>query len=98
MSQVRVHRLGHEKSSAYEQARAALSIIEKALADAGASSADVVRTVVYLRDINDAEEVAKAHLEMFDKVRPASTLVQVTSMLRPWQKVEIEAYAKVSKG
>ena len=75
----------------------ALSIIEKALADAGASSADVVRTVVYLRDINDAEEVAKAHLEMFDKVRPASTLVQVTSMLRPWQKVEIEAYAKMSK-
>ena len=51
---------GHEKSSAYEQARAALSIIEKALADAGASFADVVRTVVYLRDINDAEEVAKA--------------------------------------
>ena len=48
-------------------------------------------------DINDAEEVAKAHLEMFDKVRPASTLVQVTSMLRPWQKVEIEAYAKMSK-
>ena len=40
--------VGHEKSSAYEQARAALSIIEKALADAGASSADVVRTVVYL--------------------------------------------------
>jgi enamine deaminase RidA (YjgF/YER057c/UK114 family) len=54
--------------------------------------------VVYLRDINDAEEVAKAHLETFDKVRPASTLVQVTSMLRPWQKVEIEAYAKVSTG
>jgi enamine deaminase RidA (YjgF/YER057c/UK114 family) len=90
--------VGHEKSSAYEQARAALSIIEKALADAGASSADVVRTVVYLRDINDAEEVAKAHLETFDKVRPASTLVQVTSMLRPWQKVEIEAYAKLPTG
>jgi hypothetical protein len=32
------------------------------------------------------------------KVRPASTLVQVTSMLRPWQKVEIEAYAKVPTG
>jgi len=42
-----------------------------------------------------SEEVAKAHLETFDKVRPASTLIQVTSMLRPWQKVEIEAYAKV---
>jgi enamine deaminase RidA (YjgF/YER057c/UK114 family) len=87
--------VGHEKSDAYTQARAALAIIEKALAEAGASAADVVRTVVYLRDINDAEDVARAHLETFDKIRPASTLVQVTSMLRPWQKVEIEAYAKV---
>jgi enamine deaminase RidA (YjgF/YER057c/UK114 family) len=87
---------GHEKSDAYSQTRAALAIIEKALTEAGASTADVVRTVVYLRDINDAEDVARAHLETFDKVRPASTLVQVTSMLRPWQKVEIEAYAKTS--
>ncbi len=87
--------VGHEKSDAYTQARAALAIIEKALGEAGAKTADVVRTVVYLRDINDAEDVARAHLETFDKVRPASTLVQVTSMLRPWQKVEIEAYAKV---
>lgn len=87
---------GHEKSDAYVQARAAIAIIEKALADAGASANDVVRTVVYLRDINDAEYVARAHLETFDKIRPASTLVQVTSMLRPWQKVEIEAFAKLS--
>jgi enamine deaminase RidA (YjgF/YER057c/UK114 family) len=86
---------GHEKSDTYTQARAALAIIEKALADAGAAAADVVRTVVYLRDINDAEDVARAHLETFDKIRPASTLVQVTSMMRPWQKVEIEAYAKL---
>lgn len=88
----------HEKSDAYTQARAALDIVEKALKDAGATAADVVRTVVYLRDINDADAVAKAHLETFHTVRPASTLVQVTSMLRPWQKVEIEAYAKVGRG
>jgi enamine deaminase RidA (YjgF/YER057c/UK114 family) len=86
---------GHEKSDAYVQARAAIAIIEKALSEAGASANDVVRTVVYLRDINDAEDVARAHLETFDKIRPASTLVQVTSMLRPWQKVEIEAFAKI---
>lgn len=86
----------HEKSDAFAQARAALDVIGKALEDAGASFDDVVRTVVYLRDINDAEDVARAHLERFDKIRPASTLVQVTSMLRPWQKVEIEAYAKVA--
>jgi enamine deaminase RidA (YjgF/YER057c/UK114 family) len=87
---------GHEKSDAYVQARAAIAIIEKALSEAGASANDVVRTVVYMRDINDAEDVARAHLETFDKIRPASTLVQVTSMLRPWQKVEIEAFAKIS--
>ena len=87
--------VGHEKSDAYTQARAALGIIEKALGEAGAGLQHVVRTVVYLRGINDAEDVARAHLESFDKVRPASTLVQVTSMLRPWQKVEIEAYAKL---
>ncbi len=86
---------GHEASDAYQQTRAALAIIEKALAEAGASFDHVVRTVVYVRDIADAELVAKGHLETFDKIRPASTLVQVTSMLRPWQKVEIEAYAKV---
>ena len=88
--------VGHEKSGAYAQARAALEIIEKALGEAGATTADVVRTVVYLRDVNDAEDVAKAHLETFDKIRPASTLIQVSSMLRPWQKVEIEVYAQLS--
>lgn len=87
---------GHEKSDAYAQARAVLEIIEKALSEAGATAADVIRTVVYLRDVNDADAVARAHLETFDKIRPASTLIQVTSMLRPWQKVEIEAYAKLS--
>lgn len=87
---------GYEKSDAYKQARAALEIIEKALGEAGATAADVVRTVVYLRDVNDAEDVAKAHLETFDKIRPASTLIQVSSMLRPWQKVEIEVYAQLA--
>lgn len=84
---------GHEKSDSYEQAKAALAIIEKALKEAGASFSDVVRTVVYVRDINDAELVARAHAEAFGSVRPASTLVQVTSMMRPWQKVEVEAFA-----
>ncbi|QOF73366.1 RidA family protein [Aminobacter sp. SR38] len=87
---------GHEDSDAYIQTRAALSIIEKALADAGAGLEHVVRTVVYIRDIADAEAVARGHLISFDSIRPASTLIQVSSMLRSWQKVEIEAYAKLS--
>lgn len=88
----------HEKADAYEQARAALATIEKALKEAGSGFADVVRTVVYLRDINDADGVAKAHLEAFDAIRPASTLVQIDSMIRTWQKVEIEAYAILTQG
>lgn len=84
---------GYEKSGVYEQAKAVLGVVENALKEGGATPKDVVRTVVYLRDINDAEEVAKAHSEWFGDVRPASTLVQVVSMMRPWQKVEIEAYA-----
>lgn len=86
----------HEHSDAYDQAWAALAIIEKAIADAGGALRHVVRTVVYLREISDADLVARAHREVFGEVRPASTLVQVTSMLRPWQKVEIEAYAKLA--
>ncbi len=84
----------HEKSDCYTQARAALEIIGRALAEAGSSFDETVRTTVFLRDINDAEEVARAHVETFGAVRPASTLIQVTSMMRPWQKVEIELTAQ----
>ena len=83
----------HEASDAYTQARAALAVIEKTLKDAGAGIEQVVRTVVYVRDIADADGIARAHLETFNAVRPASTMVQISSLLRPWQKVEIEAYA-----
>lgn len=86
----------YEHSNAYEQARAILVTVNNVLAEAGMSAEDVVRTVVYLRDINDAAPVAKAHSEVFDTIRPASSLIQVDSMLRPWQKVEIETYAIVA--
>ncbi len=82
-----------EKGSAYEQSKAILKTIATALEKAETPLTDVVRTVVYVRDMNDAEEVAKAHCEVFGTIKPASTLVQVISMMRPWQKVEIEAYA-----
>lgn len=87
--------VGHEDSDAETQTRAILAIVEKAIAEAGGRMSDVVRTVVYVRDMADADGVARGHLEHFDAIRPASTLVQVSSMLRPWQKVEIETYAKV---
>lgn len=85
---------GHERSDTYTQAKAALEIIGRALAEAGSSFDDTVRTTVFLRDIFDAEQVARAHVETFGTVRPASTLVQVSAMMRPWQKVEIELTAQ----
>jgi enamine deaminase RidA (YjgF/YER057c/UK114 family) len=78
---------------AYVQSVAVLDIIEKALSEAGASMSDVVRTVVYVTDMGDAQSVARAHGERFGDIRPASTLVEVTALLKPEMKVEIEAYA-----
>lgn len=82
-----------EHDGTYAQAKAALAIIGKALGEAGSSFSEVVRTVVYVKDIADADEVARAHSEIFGTIRPASTMVQVSAMLRAWHRVEIEAYA-----
>jgi enamine deaminase RidA (YjgF/YER057c/UK114 family) len=89
---------GNEDKDAYGQAKVALAIIEKALKDAGSGFTEVVRTVVYVTDMADADLVAKAHCETFGDIRPASTLVQVVRLFRPWQKVEIEAYAILGAG
>jgi len=83
----------HEHDDAYVQTQAILKVIAQVVEQGGMRLDDVVRTVVYVRDINDAERVARAHKEVFDRIRPASTIVQVDSMLRTWQRVEIEAYA-----
>lgn len=70
-----------------------LSIIDAALQAADSSLSAVVRTVTYVTDINDAELVARAHLQVFGEIRPAATLVEVSALLSPEMKVEIEAYA-----
>jgi len=77
---------------AYEQARLCLEIIGAALAQAGATFADVVRTRIYVVDRADYEEIARAHGEVFGEIRPASTAV-VADLLDPAWKVEIEADA-----
>jgi len=80
----------------YAQARQAIRNIEKALAEAGASLADVVRTRTFVTDISRFGEVARAHGEAFAEVRPAATLVAVTALVEPEMLVEIEADAVVS--
>ena len=80
---------------AYEQARLCLSIIAGALALAGSSIEDVVRTRLFITDTAHFEDVARAHGEIFRDVRPATTCV-VTGLLDPAWKVEIEAEAVVA--
>ena len=82
---------------AYGQTQQILKTIVAALAEAGAKPEDVVRTVMYVTDIADAEDVGKAHGEVFADIRPASTLVQVVGLIAPDMKVEIEAYAELSE-
>ena len=78
---------------AYGQSRAALDKIELALTQAGARMAQVVRTRIYVTNIGDFDEVARAHAERFGDVRPASTLVEVSNLVAPDLVVEIEADA-----
>ncbi len=67
--------------------------IERALAAAGASLADVVRTRAFVTDMTQWERVARAHGEVFRDIRPAMTLVQVAALVDPAMIVEIEADA-----
>ena len=78
---------------AYLQAKAALAIIADALAKTGAGMQQVVRTVVYVIDMADTQHVARAHSEVFDQIRPVSTLVQVNALTPASARVEIEATA-----
>ena len=80
----------------YQQAVSALGIITTAMAEVGSGPSDVVRTVIYVTDIDrDMQLVAKAHSEIFDAVRPASTMVEVSKLVDPRMTVEIEVYAIV---
>ena len=86
-------------ADAYDQATKILKIIKAALVEAGAGPEHVVRTVIYVTDMElHANGVTKAHGEMFGDIRPASTLVAVTGLLRRELFVEIEVYAIVEDG
>ena len=73
------------------QARRCFEIIRIALEDAGSTLSDVVRTRIFLTNIDDWEQVAEVHGEFFRDVRPASTVIQVARLIDPDWLVEIEA-------
>ena len=90
--------VGAEGADAATQARLVLSLILQALRAAGATSADVVRTRMYLVDAADWEAVGRIHGEVFGAIRPAATMVVVAQLLNPGWRVEIEADAVLSQG
>ena len=77
----------------YLQTKTIIDIIEDAIVNLGGSLEDVIRTRMYVTDISQWEEVAKAHGEAFSKIKPATTMVEVAKLIDEDMMVEIEATA-----
>jgi enamine deaminase RidA (YjgF/YER057c/UK114 family) len=79
--------------NAYEQAKACINIIEKILHQAGAKLEDVIRTRMFVTDISKWEEYGRAHKEFFRNIKPATSMIEVKSLISTDMLIEIEATA-----
>jgi enamine deaminase RidA (YjgF/YER057c/UK114 family) len=79
--------------TAYRQMLRCGQIVVSVLEEAGATPSDVVRTRMYLTDPNEADEVGRAHREIFGEAAPAASMVVVAALIDPAWKVEVEVEA-----
>lgn len=85
----------HAPGDGYAQAKRCLELIERALGQLGASRKNIVRTRMFVTDISRWADYGRAHAEFFGADRPATTMVEVKSLIDPKMLIEIEADASL---